>query len=111
MPPLLPIQAGYAKDNAKVTGSIAVNGDVCNADMMRKISGFVHQEDVILDTMTVREALLFAAYLKLPQIMTPAQKVSSPFIFLLQLVLLSARLAGAKGDGYRRASQPGEEPG
>ena len=33
---------------------------------MRRISGFVHQEDVVLDTMTVREALAFPAKLKLP---------------------------------------------
>jgi ABC-type multidrug transport system ATPase subunit len=35
----------------------------------------VSQEDVIMDTMTVREALLFAAKLKLPREMSNQEKV------------------------------------
>ena len=58
-----------------MTGSIAVNGEECDGEKMRRISGFVHQEDVILDTMTVREALSFAAQLKLPRSMSYEAKV------------------------------------
>lgn len=48
------LQAGHVGGVASVTGSISVNGEVVTPDRMRLISGFVHQEDVILDTMTVR---------------------------------------------------------
>ncbi len=39
-----------------------------------QVSAFVHQEDVILATMTVKEALFFAAQLKLPATLTKAEK-------------------------------------
>lgn len=40
----------------KLGGSISVNGEALPPDKIRRISGFVHQEDVILSTMTVRGA-------------------------------------------------------
>jgi len=36
-------------------GSLLVNGSPIKPDDMVRISGFVHQQDVIMDTMTVRE--------------------------------------------------------
>ena len=66
-----------------MTGSIAVNGEECDGEKMRRISGFVHQEDVILDTMTVREALSFAAQLKLPRSMSREAKVHAYYFLRL----------------------------
>ena len=39
----LNVLAGHAKGGAAVTGSIAVNGEECDGEKMRRISGFVHQ--------------------------------------------------------------------
>ncbi len=50
-------------------GAISVNSEPITADEMQRISGFVHQEDVIMDTMTVREALTFSAMMRLPSSM------------------------------------------
>ncbi|MEW5318451.1 MAG: hypothetical protein WDW38_009672 [Sanguina aurantia] len=49
---LLNILAGHVGGAASVTGSISVNGETITPERMRLISGFVHQEDVILETMT-----------------------------------------------------------
>lgn len=68
-------QAGHMRtQQATVSGVIKVNGEVVTGDKMHQVSGFVHQEDVILDTMTVREALLFAAHLRLPKDVPAAEK-------------------------------------
>lgn len=55
---------GYS--GATVSGEVLVNGVHVPAKMMRKLSGFVFQDDVILDTMTVREAVAMSALLRLP---------------------------------------------
>jgi ABC-type sugar transport system ATPase subunit len=52
-----------------VEGAISVNSEPITANEMQRISGFVHQEDVIMDTMTVREALTFSAMMRLPSSM------------------------------------------
>jgi ABC-type multidrug transport system ATPase subunit len=41
---------------------------------MKKISGFVFQEDVILSTMTVKEALMMSAVLRLPKEISVKEK-------------------------------------
>lgn len=51
-----------------------MNSEPITADEMQRISGFVQQEDVILDTMTVREALVFSAMMRLPKEMPAAEK-------------------------------------
>ena len=56
-------------------GAISVNSEPITANEMQRISGFVHQEDVIMDTMTVREALTFSAMMRLPQDMERGAKV------------------------------------
>lgn len=51
-----------------VGGKIMINGEaVTSAKQMKELSGFVFQDDVILDTMTVREAVTMSATLRLPK--------------------------------------------
>jgi ATP-binding cassette subfamily G (WHITE) protein 1 len=47
------------------SGTLLVNGEEWAGRRMREISGFVFQDDVLLDTMTVREALWMSATLRL----------------------------------------------
>jgi hypothetical protein len=63
------LQAGYSSASLKLQGAISVNSEPITANQMQRISGFVHQEDVIMDTMTVREALTFSAMMRLPSSM------------------------------------------
>lgn len=60
--------------NISISGSIRVNGAPVTPDLMRRISGYVHQEDVVLGTMSVGEALRFTAALRLPPSMSRADK-------------------------------------
>ena len=43
-----------------------LNGTELFADQMKEYSGFVFQDDVILSTMTVKEAITMSAVLRLP---------------------------------------------
>lgn len=49
--------AGNMPANARLSGEILMNGTVVDAEKIRKIVGFVFQDDVILETMTVAEAI------------------------------------------------------
>lgn len=70
---LLNVVAGTARGN--LSGEILVNGQAANASTMRKISGYVHQDDLILATMTVREAITMSAMLRLPKTMSNQAKL------------------------------------
>eukprot|EP00127_Corallochytrium_limacisporum_P002802 Clim_evm15s141 gene=Clim_evmTU15s141 len=48
-------------------GKVSVNGKECHAKTMAKLSGFVYQEDLLLDTQTVREVIYTSARLRLPK--------------------------------------------
>jgi ATP-binding cassette subfamily G (WHITE) protein 1/ATP-binding cassette subfamily G (WHITE) protein 2 len=71
---MLLIQAGHVHGPVTISGTITVNGEAVTPEKMRQISGYVHQEDVVLDTMTVGEVLNFAAALRLPSNMSAEQK-------------------------------------
>lgn len=50
-----------------ISGEIALNGSKTDLKQVSKVSGFVYQDDVILPTMTVREAIYMSAKLRLPE--------------------------------------------
>ena len=57
------------------TGSLFLNGNKVDIKTIKKISGFVFQDDIILNTMTVKEALYMSAYLRLPEEITTEEKM------------------------------------
>ncbi|RKO88053.1 hypothetical protein BDK51DRAFT_9678, partial [Blyttiomyces helicus] len=63
---LLQVLAGEAHAGT-LAGGISVNGQKISGNQMKKLSGFVFQDDVILATMTVREAVTMSALLRLPK--------------------------------------------
>ncbi|TPX35846.1 hypothetical protein SeLEV6574_g08132 [Synchytrium endobioticum] len=63
---LLQVLAGEAH-SGEVRGQILINGQEVLANEIKRCSGFVFQDDVILSTMTVREAITMSALLRLPQ--------------------------------------------
>eukprot|EP00741_Cyanophora_paradoxa_P012559 tig00020614_g12136.t1 len=72
---LLNILAGQTFGGV-VEGQISVNGEPANRSFMRRVSGFVFQDDMILETMTVREALTMSALLRLPPSVTKEAKLA-----------------------------------
>ncbi|XP_020020687.1 broad substrate specificity ATP-binding cassette transporter ABCG2 isoform X2 [Castor canadensis] len=61
------------KDPHGLSGDVLINGAPRPANF-RSISGYVLQEDVVMDSLTVRENLQFSAALRLPTTMTNAEK-------------------------------------
>jgi ATP-binding cassette subfamily G (WHITE) protein 1 len=53
--------------SGEVQGNLYLNGNEVDIEKIKKISGFVFQDDIILRTMTVYEALYMSALLKLPE--------------------------------------------
>jgi len=62
------------KLGGKHTGSILVNGKPLERRILKRIAGFVPQEDILLGSQTVRETLMFYANLKLPTTTTAEEK-------------------------------------
>ena len=63
---LIEILSGQSKQG-EVIGNIYLNGNPSDISNIKKISGFVFQDDIILKTMTVKEALYMSALLRLPE--------------------------------------------
>lgn len=57
-----------------VQGEILINGKAPTRRQYKRISGFVDQEDKLMGTLTVYEALLYSAMLRLPKTMSHAAK-------------------------------------
>ncbi|KAL7751228.1 hypothetical protein RI367_003434 [Sorochytrium milnesiophthora] len=70
---LLNVLAGETKLGT-IYGSLFINGQPSNGAVMKKVSGFVHQDDVVLGTMTVQEAINMSATLRLPKTFSAAEK-------------------------------------
>ncbi|KAJ1927689.1 hypothetical protein IWQ60_002704 [Tieghemiomyces parasiticus] len=64
---LLNIMAGSVKAG-HITGDILVNGRQVTGQAIRLVSGYVFQDDVILPTMTVEEAIDMCAMLRCPEL-------------------------------------------
>ena len=61
---LLKMVAGDTPEGSIQTGYVLINGQPASAEEIKEISGFVFQDDVLLPTMTAREAIAMAAKLK-----------------------------------------------
>lgn len=70
---LLSVLAGNTRQG-QVDGEIYVNGELFTPMMLKEISGFVFQDDVLLETMTVKEAILQSALLRLPKSVTAEER-------------------------------------
>ncbi|MES1911532.1 MAG: hypothetical protein MHM6MM_003948 [Cercozoa sp. M6MM] len=57
----------------EVGGSILLNNTEATKRLVRKNSAYIMQEDILLPTMTVREALRFSAKMRLPATLTDAE--------------------------------------
>ena len=70
---LIELLSGQSKTGI-VTGNLFLNGNPSDINIMKKISGFVFQDDIILKTMTVKEALYMSALLRLPETISNEEK-------------------------------------
>lgn len=73
---LLNTLSGRLKTNSscKVSGKVFLNGQLCPRKLIRRVSGYVMQEDVMLGTSTPREAILFSSIMRLQESISLQQK-------------------------------------
>ena len=83
-----------------VTGDILVNGLSRTQSFQRK-TGYVQQQDIHLETSTVREALIFSATLRQPATVSKAEKHEwvDEVIHLLEMETYADAIVGVPGTG------------
>ena len=83
-----------------VTGDMLVNGRPLDASFQRKI-GYVQQQDLHLETSTVREALRFSAMLRQPRSVSAKEKEDyvEKVIEMLDMGEFSEAVVGVPGEG------------
>ncbi|WJX52528.1 ATP-binding cassette sub- G member 1 [Trifolium repens] len=69
---LLDVLAGRLGSKTKQTGKILING--CKQALAYGTSAYVTDDDTILNTLTVREAVYYSAQLQLPDSMSKSEK-------------------------------------
>ena len=104
---LLDILAGRLKVGS-VEGGIFVNGSQASATDMRRLSGYVAQDDPLPGTATVREHLTFHAMLRMPNNVCAAERKSRVWEVISQLGLHRV-VDSMIGDDFVRGLSGGEK--
>ena len=107
---LLNLLAGKARMGTQ-TGTIAINGQEASGRDVADISGFVYQEDITMDTQTVKEAVEMSALLRMDRDMPNTKKLvkAREVIKMMNLTkcadtyLGSALIKGVSGGEKKRA--------
>ncbi|KIY49372.1 pleiotropic drug resistance protein PDR [Fistulina hepatica ATCC 64428] len=83
-----------------ITGEMLVDGRIRDASFQRK-TGYVQQQDLHLETSTVREALIFSALLRQPKSTPREQKIAyvDEVIRLLEMEAYAEAVVGVPGEG------------
>lgn len=98
---LIELLAGKNKDGI-ASGSVTFFTPSNTPPTRRPRIGFVDQTDILPSTLTVKEALLFAARLKLPESVSEADKAARVFEVMQQLGisdLADMKIGGTFGQG------------
>lgn len=94
--------------NGLVSGEIKVNGNSVSKHDLKKIIGFVDQEDYLLPTLTVYETVLNSALLRLPETMSLKAKERKVYEVLRELRILSIK-DRTIGSDFERGISGGEK--
>ncbi|KAL7420171.1 FAD-dependent urate hydroxylase [Cryptotrichosporon argae] len=105
---LLDLLARKSK-TGRVTGDMYVNArDIPDDDTFRRVCGYVDQEDTLLSTLTVYEAVLYSALLRLPRDMSYQAKVYRTLETMSELGILGIKDARI-GESGKRSISGGEK--
>ncbi|KAH3671774.1 hypothetical protein WICMUC_004565 [Wickerhamomyces mucosus] len=94
--------------NGVITGDIKINGNSINKNDMKKLIGFVDQEDYLLPTLTVYETVLNSALLRLPRSMSLRGKERRVYEVLKELRILHIK-DRVIGSDFERGISGGEK--
>ncbi|CAN6471139.1 unnamed protein product [Victoria cruziana] len=85
-------------------GSVKLNGEVIDGRLMRSISAYVRQEDLLFPMLTVEETLSFAAEFRLPRTLSKEKKRARVQALIEQLGLRRAARTIIGDEGHRGVS-------
>lgn len=91
-----------AKDRLK--GSVKLNGEPLESKMLKVISAYVMQDDLLFPMLTVEETLMFAAEFRLPQTMSKSKKKARVQALIDQLGIRNAANTVIGDEGHRGVS-------
>lgn len=91
-----------AKDSLK--GTITLNDEVLNSRMLKVISAYVMQDDLLFPMLTVEETLMFSAEFRLPRTLSKSKKKSRVQALIDQLGLRNAAKTVIGDEGHRGVS-------
>lgn len=97
--------AGQLPKDSKTSGKMLVRGHPLDFKVIKNLSGFVFQDDVILSTMTVEEALKMSAKLRLPPEIPKQERVDK---MIERLKLEKARRTQIGQPGGKKGISGGE---
>ncbi|KDP46092.1 hypothetical protein JCGZ_06603 [Jatropha curcas] len=85
-------------------GSITLNGEVLESRMLKVISAYVMQDDLLFPMLTVEETLMFAAEFRLPRSLSKSKKKMRVQALIDQLGLRNAAKTIIGDEGHRGVS-------
>ncbi|OIT30422.1 PREDICTED: ABC transporter G family member 6-like [Nicotiana attenuata] len=91
-----------AKDSLK--GTVTLNGEPLHSKLLKVISAYVMQDDLLYPMLTVEETLMFAAEFRLPRSLSKSKKKSRVQALIDQLGLRNAAKTIIGDEGHRGVS-------
>ncbi|XVE75271.1 hypothetical protein DITRI_Ditri12bG0081800 [Diplodiscus trichospermus] len=85
-------------------GSVTLNGEVLESRMLKVISAYVMQDDLLYPMLTVEETLMFAAEFRLPRTLSKSKKKMRVQALIDQLGLRNAAKTVIGDEGHRGVS-------
>ncbi|OMO72695.1 ABC transporter-like protein [Corchorus capsularis] len=85
-------------------GSLTLNGEVLESKLLRVISAYVMQDDLLFPMLTVEETLMFSAEFRLPRSLSKKKKKARVQALIDQLGLRSAAKTVIGDEGHRGVS-------
>ncbi|KAK6943720.1 ABC-2 type transporter [Dillenia turbinata] len=85
-------------------GTISLNGEVLDSRLLKVISAYVMQDDLLFPMLTVEETLMFSAEFRLPRSLSKAKKRARVQALIDQLGLQSAAKTVIGDEGHRGVS-------
>ncbi|KAK6231511.1 hypothetical protein QUC31_011202 [Theobroma cacao] len=85
-------------------GSITLNGEVLGSGILKVISAYVMQDDLLFPMLTVEETLMFSAEFRLPRSLSKSKKKARVQALIDQLGLRSAAKTVIGDEGHRGVS-------
>lgn len=85
-------------------GSVTLNGEVLGSKLLKVISAYVMQDDLLFPMLTVEETLMFSAEFRLPRTLSKSKKKARVQVLIDQLGLRNAAKTVIGDEGHRGVS-------